>query len=167
MVNIYGIYQEDCQDGCFSAIVLKMAIPNIILRPLRYEEFDNFPISFKKEDIIYFADICPKPEFLFDLEMKNIKWTVIDHHVGACNSITEFKKKNPECLFENYFYYPNKCGATACWDFFFKNKKIPEILKFVEITDTWKWNEDKNSKFVALYMVAMCEGGNFNDFFGI
>ena len=161
---IYGAYHKECQDGGFSAVILKRAIPEVFLHPFDHVGLKNFQIPLKKGDTIYFVDICPNPELLVDLEKKQVKWIVIDHHTSVNDLIIDYKKKNSKYKFENYFYYPSKSGATACWDYFFKNKPVPKVLQFVEIMDLYTWEQEKNSKFIVQYTKTMCVRGNLEDY---
>jgi len=164
MVKQYGVYHKECQDGGFSAVILKKAIPEVSLHPFDHKELKNFQLPLRKGDTIYFVDICPSPELLVNLGKKQVKWIVIDHHISVHDTIEDYKKKNPKYKFEDYFYYPSKSGATACWDYFFKDKPIPEVLKFVEIMDLYNWSEEKNSKFIAQHTKMECVRGNLGDY---
>jgi len=148
----FGIYHKGCTDGTMSAAMLKRAIPRVILFPTSHAWEWKTDMTLKEGDEIYFVDICPLPEDLVELNDKKIKYTIIDHHKTSDGNIKKYLGEHPDTKIENYNYYPEKCGTTAVWDFFFKDKKPPELLKFIEIGDLWKWDRDENSKFISQYI---------------
>ncbi len=159
----YGIYHMNCEDGIVSAILLKKQFPDIILFPASFDgSWKDLPM--KKGDELYFVDISPKPEEIVEFERNGMKFLIIDHHVSAFNLIQEYKKHNPDVAFSNYLYYPGVCSSVAIWNYFFKGRKMPEVLKFIDINDLWKWDLDKNSRYVNQYIKAMCKRSSFEDY---
>ncbi len=150
-MKTYGIYHKGCSDGSMSAVLLKKAVPGVILYPTSHSWEWKEDLILKKGDSVYFVDICGLPEDLAALDEKGVTYTIIDHHITADELIKKYEVSH-DYKVKNYHYYPKHCATTAVWDYFFKDKKMPDALQFIEIADLWNWDQEKNSKFVDQYI---------------
>ncbi len=107
---------------------------------------------------IYMLDFVYPPEIVKTLAEKNKKIIIIDHHTSAYEAVQKFTKSdfvNIETLGEG-----EHSGAVLAWQYFHPKKPVPQIAKYVEDGDLWKFNlprakeilaviDDENHNFIA------------------
>ena len=79
---------------------------------------------------IYMIDFAYPVEIMKDLISRNERVTVIDHHVTREESAK---------LTKDYSYSINHSGAVLSWKYFHNDKPVPELLKYIEDQDLWKF----------------------------
>jgi uncharacterized protein len=129
-------YHANCLDGLMSAAVAVSRFKSqgfeYATHPVGYEAFTELDILSKiaLEDFVYVLDFSFPLELSRKLEKESAFFITIDHHVSAQ------EKLNGEPYF---LYFPDMCGATATWDWFYYKQEIPQVLKYVEDRDLWKF----------------------------
>lgn len=64
----------------------------------------------------------------------------LDHHTSS---------KEATMLAHDYRYSLHHSGATLAWSYFFPNKKIPQLLHYLEDTDLWKFKMRYTNEIIA------------------
>ncbi len=128
MKPIIVLYHSNCPDGFGAAWAAWKKFGNkaeyIAIDP---NELPNIPLKSKD---IYILDNCFFSEVLEKLERSNKKVVVIDHH----------KSNEEHAKSATFFVFNiNHSGAVLSWIYFHPGKKIPELMKYVEDVDLWRF----------------------------
>ncbi|MDM7273936.1 DHH family phosphoesterase [Sulfurihydrogenibium azorense] len=146
------IYHKNCTDGTTAAAILLLKYPDCKLFPLdhnyREEEFQPILDEVDKDTTVYIVDFSIKQPFFEKLVSKAKEVINIDHHISAKDMIEEFTKKynNFKLVFDN-----DKSGASLTWKYLFGSNP-PDIVKYVEDKDIWKWEFGDTTKYVNDYL---------------
>lgn len=144
-----GIYHKNCTDGTTAGAVLLRKFPDIQLFPLVHshteEDLEHIHKIAGEESEIYFVDFATGVEEFLD---KKHNIFVLDHHFGAKERMEKLEKENPKL---KYIFDNNKSGASLAWQYFFKDEKEPEIIKYVEDSDLWTGKYEE-TKYVSNYL---------------
>lgn len=89
---------------------------------------EQIPAIKNKE--IYFLDYCPSQEKLNQIVEENKSVCVIDHHVSR-ETVT---KSLPGSVYDI-----SHSGAVLAWNYFHPNVSLPQLCRYVEDSDLWKW----------------------------
>lgn len=91
--------------------------------------------------IIYMIDFTYPENIVGKLIKENISVTSIDHHVSALKAVK---------MTQNYSYSENHSGSVLAWNYFFPEKPLPVLLKYIEDMDLWR-NKLPYSKEIFAY----------------
>ena len=162
-----AVYHKDCIDGTSAAAVTLRAFPNAQCFPLPHaytaEDLDAVIAQATSHATLYTVDCAlGVKEFL----ARGVPVVTIDHHKGMQAQLEALSRE-----YANYTYvFDNeKSGASLAWSYFFPEEKEPDLIKYVEDADLWKWKYGKDTKDVNNYlsmfrndpkaMLALIEGG--------
>lgn len=126
------IYHSPCQDGFTAAWTCWKKHPNWEYHPAKYGEE---PPDVTGRDV-YMLDFSYKRPVLEQMAQKAISITIIDHHKTAEADLKD--------IYLSYgwvyvIFDMEHSGAYLAWQYFHSNKDIPEIIKYVEDRDLWKF----------------------------
>jgi len=139
MKSIIILYHKNCPDGFGAAWAAwkkfgaKAEYIAVEPRTLPSHELKN------KE--IYVLDNSYSKEVQTQLRQNNKKVVIIDHHESSQEDVQYFS----ENMFNN-----NHSGAVLSWQYFFPNKRVPELLQYIEDGDLWRFKLPK-SKIITTY----------------
>src|SRR3989344_23834 len=150
MKNIIVTYHKDCIDGTTAAAVVLRKFPVAQLFPLNH--------SYTKEDILPVLALADKKTEFYTVDCglgikeflaTGSKVTTIDHHIGAKGLLEGTAKEN-----KNYAFIFNneKSGSSLAWSYFFPDEQQPELIKYVEDADLWKWQFGDDTKDINNYL---------------
>ncbi|MGC8880661.1 MAG: DHH family phosphoesterase [Minisyncoccia bacterium] len=128
MSEIFVIYHKTDADGfgaCWSAW-LKFKNKATYLG---FDYLNDFPLDFFNKTI-YFLDVSLNPEKVKILKKNNNKIILIDHHLSS------LKLKN---LVDEFIFDIKHSAAILTFKYFFRNKKVPKLLKYIEDQDLWRF----------------------------
>lgn len=133
------IYHKNCFDGICAAWVVSKRFPGMTFDPMNYGE--AIPIYWSDYDKIIFVDFSlPREQMLF-LD-KSFELLVIDHHKTAEVNL----KGLPFAIFDM-----NESGASLAWKYFFPNRELPFLVRYIKDRDLWLFKED-NSEDINSYI---------------
>ncbi|NBD73627.1 hypothetical protein GVX82_01125 [Patescibacteria group bacterium] len=89
---------------------------------------------------LYILDYSFDHDTLLRLRERNDVVVVIDHHASAEAAVTSFP--------ENVFAHDHS-GAVLAWQYFHKDTEVPELLRYVEDHDLWRFALPDNRAFNA------------------
>jgi len=132
-MKVYCYFHNDDLDGWASSAVVKDKHPNAEFYGYNYEL--EFPLV-KGYDIVYMVDCSTTSANMKALIDNNKKFIWIDHHAKKIldtykdlgeeiEGLRDTKSKNAACV--------------LTWKYLFPDKEVPNILKYIEDLDIWKW----------------------------
>ena len=160
---LYCVYHDSCDDGSCSAAIVKKYSPNAVAIPTTYSHKWK-KTKFAKGDKILFTDFSPEPIDAWSLHEQGIEFHVLDHHITAVNKLDEYWKTNPKeanIIKSHTTLDMNRCGATLTWDYLFPKTERPLFLKYIQIADLWRWEDDPDAKYVTQYIRVQCAIGDY------
>jgi len=136
--KIIVFYHKNCPDGFGAAwATWKKFGTKADYIALGYED----PVSFKdvKNKTIYLVDFSFSPKNIEDLKKRGNEVIMIDHHISAQES---FKVSS------GGIYDMKHSGAVLTWIYFFPEKKVPLLLKYIEDQDLWNFKLPDTEKII-------------------
>jgi len=126
--NIVIAYHKGCPDGFTGAWVAWTKFK----KTADYVELSHqsLPPSLFNNKEIYMIDFAYPASLMKKIRKNAKKLIVLDHHISSKNDI----KEADVFVFDN-----NKSGAVLAWEYFYKNKKIPNLAKYIQDRDLWTW----------------------------
>ena len=125
--DIVIVYHADCQDGFGAAYAgWKKFGDSASYIPVKLRDVPPEGLEGKE---VYIVDYSYPTTVLLDLEKRTKKLVVLDHHIGAQESVESVK----EHIFDN-----DRSGATITWKYFHPDVDTPLLLKYVEDNDIWR-----------------------------
>lgn len=143
MKPIVVLYHAQCWDGFGAAWAAWRKLKN--KADYIAVEHQTPPPKGLKNKIVYMVDFCYPEEVIKTIIKNNKKVIVIDHHAIRQKSI---------CMAKEYVFDNNHSGSVLSWMYFFPKKKIPNLLKYVEDIDLWKFKLN-HSKEIMLAVDLM------------
>jgi oligoribonuclease NrnB/cAMP/cGMP phosphodiesterase (DHH superfamily) len=162
-MTYYNITHDSCDDGATSAAIVKKHNPEAVIVPTTYSHTWK-KIKFNPGDKVLFTDFSPEPIDAWNLYNQGVEFQVLDHHITAVNKLDEYWKTNPKeanIIRSHTLLDMNRCGATLTWDYLFSKVERPLFLKYIQIADLWRWEEDADAKYVNQYIRVNCPIGNY------
>lgn len=133
------IYHANCFDGICAAWVVSKAYPNTEFRAFSYNM--EFPWNeYGKNDDIIIVDFSFKRDIMLAIAEQCGSILVLDHHKTAqanCEGL-DF------CIFDM-----NESGASLAWKYFFPNKDIPLLVRYIKDRDLWLFKEEYSEEINA------------------
>ena len=93
---------------------------------------------------VYILDFSFSAEILRDIDARAAKLIMLDHHKSAAEHLTGFT-----CRCGVVHFDMNKSGARLAWEFFQRNKPLPDLVRFIEDRDIWTWQYPESAGFLA------------------
>src|SRR3989344_4009160 len=91
---------------------------------------------------VYILDFSFAAEVMAAIDERAAKLVMLDHHKSAAEKLTGFA-----CRCGVVHFDMSKSGARLAWEFFHPHEPIPELLKYVEDRDIWKWEFAESAAF--------------------
>lgn len=135
--DIVVIYHADCRDGFGAAYAAwKKFSGDASYIPLKAHI--NEPPEGLIDKEVYIVDFSFTKDVLQTLIDTNKKVLVIDHHISMKDEVLAF----PDNIFDN-----DHSGAVLAWQYFHPNTDVPELLKYVEDVDLWRFALPESREF--------------------
>lgn len=135
------IYHKNCFDGICAAWVVNKRFHGCELRAMNYG--DEFPFNeYGSDDAIIIVDFSFPRDVMEAINKQCESLIVLDHHKTAqanCEGL-DF------CVFDM-----NESGASLAWKYFFPNKEVPNLVRYIKDRDLWKFKEH-NSEIINSYI---------------
>jgi len=130
------IYHGDCADGFTAAWCVRKKFPQAELISAQHQK--ETPPDVTERDVVI-VDFSYPRAVLEDMARRANSLLVLDHHKTAQKDLEGL----PFCVFDM-----NRSGATMSWDHFHPDKPRPNLVKYIEDRDLWRWSYN-NSKEVS------------------
>ena len=141
--KIYVIYHMDCADGygaAWAAWKLFGDEAEYIATPAGGDRPEAAVIP--DGSVVYILDVYWPPEVVEAHSGRLEAITCVDHHQVPAEWL-EYEYPDNVTVFHDR----SRSAAVLAWTFFHREKKIPEILLYIEDRDLWKW-ELKDSEAI-------------------
>jgi len=139
------LYHAYCPDGFGAALAAwKVFGDDGRYIPVCYGQEPPFAeIVEASADELYIVDFSYDRQTLRDLKQLVDRVIVIDHHISAQQALEGWSEPGIETVFDM-----SKSGACLAWEYFHPGTEVPELLRYVQDRDLWRW-ELPDSREVA------------------
>lgn len=143
-------YHKDCIDGTAAAAVVLRKYPQALLFPLAH--------AYTTDDITQIEQRITHDTQIFTVDCglgvreflkHSSPVTTIDHHIGGKEQFEEFAGTHPHYT---YIFDNEKSGSSLTWSTLFPDESMPELVRYVEDGDLWRWHYGTDSKDVNNYL---------------
>lgn len=137
--NVVVIYHRKsnlfhCFDGLFSAYPAYKNFPNALF--LAGTHFNNDEIINKigLRNDVFVVDYSLKTTHIDELKSRGNSVMIIDHHKSFWDELSTLKLSKNEYKFDF-----DKSGCVLSWEYFSPNSPVPEIFKYIQTGDLYKF----------------------------
>jgi oligoribonuclease NrnB/cAMP/cGMP phosphodiesterase (DHH superfamily) len=141
----YVIYHKNCFDG-FSGFIILTTTGKISNNAMVYPDVPSaksIPPNIKNKNIII-IDVAYKKEVITEIAKHAKKITFIDHHISIRDDILSLHNDRIEIIYDQY-----KSGSSLTWEYFYKNKKMPLYISYIEDNDIGAWKLKNTIPFIT------------------
>jgi len=107
---------------------------------------------------VYILDFSFSPELMRAIEERAAKLVMLDHHKSAADRLTGFA-----CRCGVVHFDLSKSGARLAWEYFWPEKALPDLVRFVEDRDIWVWQYPQSPGFLAALDMEPNEFGRWQE----
>ena len=93
---------------------------------------------------VYILDFSFSAEIMRDIDPGVAKLVLLDHHKSAAEKLTGFA-----CRCGVVHFDMNKSGSRLAWEFFQRDRPLPDLVRFIEDRDIWIWQYPESAGFLA------------------
>lgn len=129
------LYHAHCADGFGAAYAAWLVLgDSAVYRPVRHGED---PPKLPRSARVAIVDFCYPREVLLKLRDRVEDLVVLDHHKSAEADIDGL---------EFAIFDMDKSGARMAWEFWHPQRRIPELLEYIEDRDLWRWELEESKE---------------------
>ena len=147
------IYHSPCIDGFTAAWAIWKKHPD-------WEFFagkhGDAPPDVTGRDV-YMVDFSYKLPVILEMIGNNLEkinsLTILDHHKTAQEDLERLRPMDPEELVLTIRFDMDKSGARLTWEYFHPDEPVPDIVKYVEDRDLWRFTY-KDTEAVNAYIFS-------------
>jgi len=137
MDDTYVIYHGGCHDGFGAAWVARKALgPDTIFIPAKH---GSTPPRIPSDSLVYIFDFAYDRDTLIQLA-DHTELVVLDHHRSAQQALADL---------EFATFDMDRSGAMLAWDYFFEGNEAPDLLKWIQDRDLWRWEYPESAPATA------------------
>ena len=137
---------HNCPDGFASALVAWLFFDGkaqfLGLDHGDVKSVDDLPVLDGRA--VYILDFSFSQPILRAIEERAAKLVMLDHHLSAAEKLRGFGCRHGVVHFDM-----TKSGARLAWEFFYPDKTLPDLIRFVEDRDIWVWQYPQSAGFLA------------------
>ena len=93
---------------------------------------------------VYILDFSFATDILSQIDERAAKLVLLDHHISAQRELGDYR-----CRCGMVHFDMNKSGARLSWEFFHGDAPVPDLIRFVEDRDLWRWQYPQTRGFVS------------------
>lgn len=93
---------------------------------------------------VYILDFSFAEDILRAIDARAAKLVMLDHHKSAAEKLTGFA-----CRCGVVHFDMAKSGARLAWEFFHPQAPVPDLIRYVEDRDIWKWEFAESAGFLS------------------
>lgn len=141
MKTLALLFHKDCMDGISSASIAWHTLSKTYRVSPIPVQYGNYHVEqFETYNEIFIVDFCLKLDEIEYLNSKNIKTTIIDHHITNKDVFS----KTLEMENISFIFDISKSGAVLTYEYFEKldpsvSAFSKELFLYIQDRDIWKW----------------------------
>ena len=140
------LYHGRCADGFAAALAAwRFYGGRVQCLPLSHGQVNTLedlpPLAGRS---VYVLDFAFAPELLAAIDAQAGRLLLLDHHKSAAEQLAGFA-----CRCGALHFDMDKSGARLAWEYFFPDAALPDLVRFVEDRDLWRWQHQPTAGFVA------------------
>lgn len=93
---------------------------------------------------VYILDFSFDAALMREIEQRAAKLVMLDHHKSAAEKLTGFA-----CRCGVVHFDMSKSGSRLAWEFFQADRTLPDLVRYIEDRDIWKWEFEESAAFLA------------------
>ncbi len=93
---------------------------------------------------VYILDFSFAADILSQIDERAARMVLLDHHVSAQREVGSYR-----CRCGVVHFDMNKSGARLAWEFFHAGAPVPDLVRYVEDRDLWRWQYAQTRGFVS------------------
>ena len=93
---------------------------------------------------VYILDFSFAADILSQIDERAAKLVLLDHHISTQRELGDYR-----CRCGVVHFDMNKSGARLSWEFFHGDAPVPDLIRFVEDRDLWRWQYPQTRGFVS------------------
>ena len=93
---------------------------------------------------VYILDFSFAPAIMHAIEERAAKLVMLDHHKSAADKLSGFT-----CRCGVVHFDMKKSGSRLAWEFFQREKPLPDLVRLIEDRDIWVWQYPESAGFLA------------------
>ncbi len=127
-------YHRNCSDGFGAAWAAWKRFSG--KGPLNFVPFnygDPLP-AIPEGHTVYILDLSFDPDYFSELRKKARTVVLLDHHKSAMEKLQPLYPDDPNVVFDM-----TRSGAMIAWETFFPGEPVPNLIRYVEDRDLWRW----------------------------
>lgn len=144
----YVLFHHPCNDGFLSLVLLREAgilDSNCYIRGAA-PDLNILPPNISGKNVII-VDLNLKKKIIMDIIGVSKSVLFIDHHINK-DDVHKISHKNFASIYD-----PRKSACMIIWLKYFKNKKTPSLIKYIDDNDRMANQYNETSVFIAAYEV--------------
>ncbi|MCL4486401.1 MAG: DHHA1 domain-containing protein [Nitrospirae bacterium] len=135
VVPVTIFYHRNCSDGFGAAwAAWKRFSGKLPLSFVPYNYGDPLP-EIPSDHDVFILDLSFDPDYLARLRKMARHLVLLDHHKSAMEKIQPLYPGDPDIVFDM-----NRSGAMIAWERFFPGEPVPNLIRYVEDRDLWRWS---------------------------
>lgn len=93
---------------------------------------------------VYILDFSFPADILRAMDQRAARLVMLDHHQSAADDLAGF-----ECRCGVVHFDMSKSGARLAWEYFLPDEPLPDLVRYVEDRDIWKWEFPESAAYLA------------------
>ena len=93
---------------------------------------------------VYILDFSFPADILRAIDQRAARLVMLDHHQSAAEDLAGF-----ECRCGVVHFDMQKSGARLAWEYFYPDEPVPDLVRYVEDRDIWKWEFPESKAYLA------------------
>lgn len=130
------LYHANCNDGAGAALAVWAKYGDIGHDYIPCQYGNDLPDGLEGCDVVM-VDFSAKKDQIRELARKAASILIIDHHKTAQAELNDVDD-GYGCPIEVMFDM-DKSGAVLAWEWFHPDKEVPELLKYIQDRDLWRF----------------------------
>ncbi len=107
---------------------------------------------------VYILDFSFAPTIMRAIEERAAKLVMLDHHKSAADKLDGFS-----CRCGVVHFDMKKSGSRLAWEFFQRERALPDLVRLVEDRDIWVWQYPESAGFLAALDMEPMEFERWNE----
>lgn len=140
------LYHGRCPDGFGAALAAwrfyEGAVECVGLEHGQVQTIGDLPPLAGRAVVV--LDFSFAPELLRAIDERAARLVLLDHHKSAADQLDGFA-----CRCGAVFFDLAKSGAHLAWQYYFPDHELPQLVRYIEDRDLWKWRYPESSAYLS------------------